>query len=104
MQVEISQELNDCLIISGKTGDYDEFLEFKAELREFLKQFDKDAPICFFLTQVYPLEFCVIGHFLKLKEFDSWDINIHTNDSRIFKFFEKLGLSEEFKVMVRELR
>ncbi|WP_104697963.1 MULTISPECIES: hypothetical protein [unclassified Helicobacter] len=104
MRVEVSKELSDCLILNGRIKDYDEFLEFKADLKDLLERYNKEEPICFFLNQAYPLEFCAIGYFLKLKEFDSWDISIHTNDIRIFKFFEKLGLSEKFKVMVRELR
>lgn len=104
MKIEKLQDIDDCLVLNGRFKDRNDFLDFKLDLVEHLKDFDKNEPICFFLTHMYPLELYFVGYLLKLKEFDSWDIKIHTNDSKISRFFEDLGLNEQFEVVLRELQ
>lgn len=103
MKIEKLQDVSDCLILSGKFKDRNDFLDFKLDLMEFLRDFDKNEPICFFLMHMHPVELYFVGYLLKLKEFDSWNIKIHTNDIKISRFFEEVGLSEKFEVVLRDL-
>ncbi len=104
MKIETLEGIANCIVFNGKIKNNENFLELKNALKQILKKHQKENPFCFFLHQnTHPLDFCLIGYFLKLKENDGWNIKLHTNDIRILKSFEDLKLHKKFEMVLRDL-
>lgn len=103
---------SDAIKIVGKINTYQAFLEFKQEIELYLKAYkDQDTSSKYslngekfriYFVRAYPLNSYVLGFLCKLALHDKINIETIVDGSRMFTFFEEIGLLELFEVKIRE--
>ncbi|PAF45232.1 hypothetical protein BJI48_01350 [Helicobacter sp. 11S02596-1] len=105
MTLSISEtEQNQMFIrFSGKLKTYEDFLEFREKMQPAITELAKktDKTLFLFFVDVYPINSYTIGYLLKLKENDSIDVKIATNDVKLLQLFKTLELIDKFEVCIK---
>lgn len=106
----IEENNKNIFLYNKKIRNYENFLDFKENIREAIKDFTKSKTLenegensfIIFFINAYPINSYALGYLLKLKENDGIDIKIYTNEKKLKSLFETLELDSKFEISIKE--